>query len=158
MAVHFKKVILTHLLLQTYLTPNVTQLVNSGLGGTDNLKNGTTVNGRKVGFGKRTNLVFPSYTTTNFTMAITLSYTPDAKTGLFGDITFSEFFQACGLANSPRRSMRVDYSAEVTVNSLSALGFKPVFADKVNINCPFSKDALEKIYGQLGLTLPAVIE
>jgi hypothetical protein len=134
------------------LTPNVSQLLNSGLGGTENLKSGTTVNGRKVEFGKRTNLYFPSYTTTKFTMAITLSYTPDAKTGLFGDITCSEFFQACGLANTPRRSMRVDYSAEVTIGSLSNLGFKPVFVDKVNINCPFSKDALQKIYSQLGLT------
>lgn len=91
-------------------------------------------------------------------MAITLSYTPDPKTGLFGDITFSEFFQSCGLANTPRRPMRVDYRAEVILTTLSKLGFKPVFSDKVNINCPFSKDALEKIYSQLGLTLPASIE
>ena len=91
-------------------------------------------------------------------MAITLSYTPDPKTGLFGDIIFSEFFQSCGLANTPRRTMKVDYRAEVILTTLSKLGFKPVFSDKVNINCPFSKDTLEKIYSQLGLTLPPLIE
>lgn len=124
-------------------------LRGSGLGGTGTLTAKSSIAGRKVGFGQIEDLYFPPFKNSTFTMNLKLLYRPDPKTGLMGDIAFSELFQACGLAGTAPRPMRVDYDANVNIDILSKVGFVPKFSDKVNINCPFSKDRINEILTRL---------
>ena len=131
------------------MAPNVTTLRGSDLGGTEKLKIGSTVPSRRVGFSKRGDLKFPSYKNTTFIMNVTLFYTPDPKTGLFGDIIFAEFFQACGLAKTPKRKLNIDYSIGIAIPFFMALGYKPSFSGESGIECPFEQGEMDRIISQL---------
>lgn len=124
-------------------------LRGSDLGGTEKLKAGSTVPSRRVGFSRRNDLNFPSYKNTTFIMNITLFYAPDPKTGLFGDIVFSEFFQACGLAKTPKRKLNIDYTIGIAIPFFMALGIKPSLNGESGIDCPFDLSEMERIISQL---------
>ena len=131
--------------------PNASTLVGSGLGGTNSLQQGDSIPGRKVGFGHMNDLHFPAFSNTSFIMNVTLFYQTDPKLSVLNDIAFSEIYQACGLTGTPQRPMRVEYNANVIMDPLSKIGFKPVFTNTVGVNCPFSRDRINQILDQLGL-------
>ncbi|KAJ3197356.1 hypothetical protein HK101_004232 [Irineochytrium annulatum] len=101
----------------------------------------------RIGNGSYTGapLVFPAKTNITFTMAFTLSYSPDACLGLLKDPVFLELMNTCGLMQGARYAkapLQIGYQSITTIHFLEKFGYKPTMGGNIQIKCPATDDQL----------------
>ncbi|KND01277.1 uncharacterized protein SPPG_03087 [Spizellomyces punctatus DAOM BR117] len=107
-----------------------------------------------IGKGTRTNVRFPSRSTTQFTLNFTLTYTsPTGIAGIIADPAFNQLLASCNIenfTNSPAgKPVKIDYTAAVSVVPLSTFNLRPKLEGSFDFGCPFSGPLLERIQAVL---------
>ncbi|KAJ3066323.1 hypothetical protein HDU98_010383 [Podochytrium sp. JEL0797] len=106
-------------------------------------------NATLIGKSTATNLVFPGFSTSNYTVYFLFEYTPDPAIGLLQDPIVNEIASACGITDrqNQTRKMTIQYTAASSFQGLPS--FTPSWTDNLYLACPFSYAQMQQVYNRV---------